>query len=398
MRVLGRAKRLAGKIPRARRTEEFDRAVAEFFMRIALDEAARGVGRTHPNPAVGAILVKGGRVISRGHHRKAGTAHAEVVAIEAAGAKARGADLYTTLEPCDHWGRTGPCSQAILDAGIKRVICGSEDPNPLVLGKGVERLRAAGVEVVQGVLRAEADALNRPFFKFMRTGMPWVTLKAAVTLDGKLATATGDSRWVTGEEARLAVHRLRNRADAVLVGANTVMQDDPELTTRLPEGDEAGPGRHAVRVIVDSHLRVPIGRKVFAERHPGRTIVATLEKADGPQAAKMKRLTARGVELWTVRARGGRVDTKALLRRLAAEGLLHVMVEGGAELFGTLLRDKLADELWLFLAPKLVGKSGMSWVGELGVARMAKALETGTLEVERHGRDVLLKSLLATGA
>ncbi len=392
MRVLGRAKKLATKIPHARRTEEFDQAVAEFFMRIALDEAARGAGRTHPNPAVGAILVKGGRVLSRGHHRKAGTAHAEVVAIESAGAKARGADLYTTLEPCDHWGRTGPCSQAILDAGIKRVICGSEDPNPLVSGKGVERLRAAGVEVVQGVLRADADALNRPFFKFMRTGMPWVTLKAAATLDGKLATATGDSRWVTGEEARLSVHRLRNRADAILVGANTVMQDDPELTTRLPEGDPNGPARHPVRVIVDSHLRVPLGRKVFSARHPGRTIVATLESAETPKA---KRLASRGVEVWTVRARGGRVNVKMLLKRLAADGLLHVMVEGGAELFGTLLREKLADELWLFLAPKLLGKAGMSWVGDLGIARMAKALETGTLDVERHGRDVLLKSLLA---
>jgi diaminohydroxyphosphoribosylaminopyrimidine deaminase/5-amino-6-(5-phosphoribosylamino)uracil reductase len=387
MRILGRAKKLVRRLPRARRTAEFDRAVAEFFMRIALDEAARGLGRTHPNPAVGAILVKGGRVIARGYHRKAGTAHAEVVAIEAAGARARGADLYTTLEPCDHWGRTGPCSQAILDAGIKRVVCASADPNPLVLGRGVARLRRQGVEVLRGVLRPEADALNRPFFKFMREGTPWVTLKAAVTLDGKLATGAGDSRWVTGEQARLRVHQLRDRADAVLVGANTVVQDDPALTTRLP--DDAG--RNPVRVVVDSHLRVPLGRKVFSPRHSGRTIVATLEKEDHPRARK---LAARGVEVWTVRGRGGRVDLKTLLRRLAQDGLLHVMVEGGSEVFGSLLRDRLADELWVFLAPKVVGKSGLSWVGELGVARMARALELGTLEVERCGKDVLLRSLL----
>ncbi len=388
MRVLGRAKKLVRRIPRAHRAAEFDRAVAEFFMRLALDEAAKGKGRTHPNPAVGAVLVKGGRVIARGHHRKAGSAHAEVVAIEVAGAKARGADLYTTLEPCDHYGRTGPCSQAILDAGIRRVVVASDDPNPLVMGKGLQRLKRQGVEVLTGVLKDDADALNRPFFKFIRTGLPWVHLKAAVSLDGKLATGSGDSKWVTGEAARERVHGLRDQVDVILVGANTVMRDDPALTTRLPGGE----GRNPVRLVVDSHLRLPLARKVFDARHPGRTIVATLEAQTHP---KVKRLSARGVEVWTVRARRGRVDLKALLLRLGKAGLLHVMVEGGAELFGTLLREGLADELWLFLAPKLVGRSGMSWVGELQVARMAKALELGTLEVERVGRDVLLKSVLS---
>src|SRR5687768_5497942 len=227
MRLLSRAKARLRPSPRSRRAADFDLAVAEFFMRIALEEARKGLGRTSPNPVVGAILVKSGRIIARGHHRKAGTAHAEAVALAAAGARARGADLYTTLEPCDHYGRTPPCSKTILEAGVRRVFCASADPNPVVNGKGIDRLRKAGVEVRTGILQAEADALNRPFFKTVMTGLPYVTLKAAVTLDGKLATATGDSRWVTGEEARLAVHRLRNQADAILVGANTVRKDDP---------------------------------------------------------------------------------------------------------------------------------------------------------------------------
>lgn len=387
MRLVGRARIPGRRVPRSRRTAEFDQAVAEFFMRIALDEARKGQGRTHPNPTVGAILVKNGRVIGRGHHRKAGTAHAEIVAIEAAGEKAKGADLYTTLEPCDHWGKTGPCSQAILDAGIRRVFSGSSDPNPLVNGKGVARLRRAGVTVVTDVLKDEADALNRPFFKFIRTRLPWVTLKAAVTLDGKLATATGDSRWVTGEDARGEVHRLRHRVDAVLVGANTVLADDPQLTTRLPDGD----GRDPVRVVVDSRLRIPLTARVYNLRSSARTIVATLEPEDSPKA---KRLANKGVEVWSIREKGGRVNLRLLLKRLAAAGMLHVLVEGGAEIFGTLLREKLADELWLFMAPKLVGQSGRSWVGELGIAQMGRALDLGNLEVERHGRDLLIRALL----
>ncbi len=387
MRLLPRSGAWVRRVPRARRAEDFDRAVAEFFMRIALEEAARGVGRTSPNPAVGAILVKGGRIIARGFHRRAGTPHAEVVALQAAGAKARGADLYTTLEPCDHFGRTPPCSRAILDAGVRRVFFASSDPNPLVNGRGVTRLRRAGVKVQGGVLEAEADALNRPFFKFIRTRLPYVTLKAAATLDGKIATATGDSRWVTGEAARAQVHALRNRVDAILVGANTVRVDDPLLTTRL----EAPDARDAVRVVVDSQLRLPLSRKVFARPGP-RTIVAALKSAP---AARRRALEARGVEVWTLPGAGGRVSLPALLRQLGKAGLLHVLVEGGAELHGALLRLGLADELWLYLAPKLVGAEGLSWAGALGVKRMAKALQVGALSAERVGSDVLLRAQLS---
>lgn len=388
MRVLTRA-RLASqrRSPRSKRAADFDHAVAEFFMRLALEEAAKGVGRTSPNPAVGAVLVKAGRIIARGHHKKAGTAHAEVVALEAAGPRAKGADLYTTLEPCDHWGRTPPCSQALLDAGVRRVVCASADPNPLVNGKGVARLRRAGVEVLTGVLREEADALNAPFFKVVRAGLPFVTLKAAVTLDGKLATATGDSRWVTGEAARAWVHRLRDRVDVVMVGANTVRKDDPLLTTRLPGGE----GRDAVRLVVDSHLRLSPRQKVFTLKSPARTIVATLEDAEGRKA---RRLTEAGVTVWTVRPKADRVDLKALLRRVAKEGMNHVLVEGGAELFGTLLRERLADALALFLAPKLVGATGVSWAGDLGIKVMDRALRLQDVRFQQVGEDLLLRARL----
>ncbi len=387
MRLLTRARLEATRAPRAKRAADFDRAVAEFFMRIALEEAAKGLGRTSPNPVVGAVLVKGGRIIARGYHKKAGTAHAEVVALEAAGSKAKGADLYTTLEPCDHYGRTPPCSLAILEAGVRRVICASADPNPQVSGKGVARLRRAGVKVLTGVLKEEADTLNRPFFKVMRTKLPWVTLKAAVTLDGKLATATGDSRWVTGEPARAWVHRLRDAVDVILVGANTVRMDDPKLTTRLPGGG----GKDALRVVVDSHLRLSPSYTIFTQRSPARTVIATLED---PEGRKARPFLAQGVEVWQVRQKAGLVDLKALLRRIAKNGLNHVLVEGGADMYGSFLRGHLADALALFLAPKLIGSPGLSWAGDLGVKEMAQAVSVSDLTFERHGEDVLLQALL----
>ncbi|OJH39826.1 bifunctional diaminohydroxyphosphoribosylaminopyrimidine deaminase/5-amino-6-(5-phosphoribosylamino)uracil reductase RibD [Cystobacter ferrugineus] len=388
MRLLTRARLQAGRAPRAKRTADFDRAVAEFFMRLALEEAAKGLGRTSPNPVVGAVLVKGGRIIARGYHRRAGTAHAEVVALEAAGSKARGADLYTTLEPCDHYGRTPPCSQALIDAGVRRVITASSDPNPKVNGKGVARLRRAGVEVLTGVLKDEADELNRPFFKAMRTGLPFVTLKAAVTLDGKLATATGDSRWVTGEQARAWVHRLRDRVDVILVGATTARRDNPQLTTRLPGGG----GKDAVRVVVDSHLRLPSTLQVFTQRSPARTVVATLED---PSSRKARRFLATGTDVWQLPEKQGRVDLEALMRRLAKEGLNHVLVEGGAEMYGSFLREELADELLLFVAPKLIGGEGLSWSGSLGVKQMARALTVSPLAFEQVGEDLLLRARLS---
>lgn len=362
-------------------------ARAEAFMRRALDEAAKGVGRTAPNPVVGAVVVKAGKVIATGFHARAGLPHAEVMALRAAGTKAKGADLYVTLEPCDHYGRTPPCSLAVLEAGIRRVICASADPFPQVDGKGVARLRKAGVEVTTGVLAAEADALNRPYFHRLKTGLPYVTLKAALTLDGKLATGNGDSQWVSGEASRAFVHRFRDQVDAILVGSQTALKDDPLLTTRLP-GKE---GRDAGRIVVDSHLRLPSRLKLFQLKSSAPTVVATLLP---PEGRKARALLAQGVRLWTLPARKGRVDLKALLQRVAAEGWNHLLVEGGAALHASFLREKRAQALMLFLAPKLVGHEGLTWSGPLGIRKMSQALPLTGMQVTPVGEDVLVQALL----
>jgi diaminohydroxyphosphoribosylaminopyrimidine deaminase/5-amino-6-(5-phosphoribosylamino)uracil reductase len=350
----------------------------ERFMRLALREARRGLGRTSPNPAVGAVLVKGGRVVGRGHHARAGSPHAEVMAISGAGVRARGADLYTTLEPCDHFGRTPPCSLAILDAGVRRVFSGSGDPNPRVNGRGIRRLRRAGVDVVTGVLREECDALNEPWFRFITTGRPHVTLKVAATMDGRIATATGDSRWVTGPEARAHVHRLRDGVDAVLVGSGTARADDPRLTARIP----GGRGRDPVRVVLDSRLELPATLRLLRHRSTAPTLVAHV--AGTPPGTPR-----RGVEYLRCRARGGRVDLRDLLSRLGKRGVTTLLVEGGAEVNRSFLEADLVDQLLVFVAPKIAG-GGLSWVGGQGTARMADALPVRDLRVRRMGRDLLL--------
>lgn len=325
----------------------------EKFMALALAEATRALGKTHPNPCVGAVIVKGGKVVGRGYHERSGAPHAEIVALAHAKKRAKGATLYTTLEPCDHHGKTPPCCEAILAAGIKRVVFASSDPNPLVDGKGIARLERAKVKVTRHVLKERADALNRPFFKFMRTGLPFVTLKVAMTLDGKLATSTGDSEWVSSEASRLRVHWLRSEVDAVLVGAGTVITDDPQLTARI-EG-----GRNPVRVVLDGAGRAPKGARVFDDQ--ARTIL--IDKPSAP---------------------------KAVLQHLAQEGLLHVLVEGGANVHQQFLDAKLYDELLVFVAPKLVGAEGITWSGNLQIEQMASAHPLDLTGTERIGDDVLL--------
>lgn len=355
---------------------------AEAFMRLALREAVRGVGRTSPNPAVGAVLVKGGRVIARGHHTRAGAPHAEAVALAAAGARARGADLYTTLEPCNHQGRTPPCSAAILRAGVARVFVGSRDPNPLVDGRGVARLRRHGVPVVRGVLREACDRLNAPWFTYITMGRPHVTLKAAVTLDGKIATRTGDARWVTGPEARAWVHRLRDRVDAVLVGAGTARADDPALTTRLA----GGRGRDPLRVVLDTDLTLPLRLRLFTERSTARTLVAHA----APARREDGRRLGPGVELLRCRRARGGVSLPDLLARLAARGVTHLLVEGGARVHARFLAEGLVDEVAVLIAPKIVGGDGLPFAAGRGPARMADALRLAGVRVERLGDDVLV--------
>ncbi len=376
-RILARARRTGRHAPRRPSPALFDRAVAEFFMRLALREAEKGIGRTSPNPAVGAVLVKNGRVIARGHHARAGGPHAEVVALRAAGQRAEGADLYTTLEPCNHWGKTPPCSLAIVQAGVRRVVVGSRDPNPVVNGRGLARLRRSGVEVVADVLREECDAIDEHWFHYIRSGRPFVTLKAAITLDGKIATRGGDSRWVTGEAAREEVHRLRDRVDAVLVGASTARADDPLLTTRLA----GGKGRDAIRVVLDTRLRLPPGLKLFHVRSAAHTLVAT-------GSAKQRRFGP-GVETVRCRTQGGRIDLGDLLSKLAQRGITHLLVEGGAEVHAAFLAAGLVDRVVLFIAPKLLG-GGRDWLGGDGPARMADALRLEGVEVRRAAEDLVV--------
>jgi diaminohydroxyphosphoribosylaminopyrimidine deaminase/5-amino-6-(5-phosphoribosylamino)uracil reductase len=355
-------------------------AEAEVWMRRALDEAERGRGRTHPNPIVGAVVVKGGKLVSAGFHAQAGGPHAEAVALEAAGRRAEGSDLYVTLEPCSHHGRTPPCTDAIRAAGIRRVFVGSRDPNPHVSGRGAARLRRAGLEVTLGVLGAACDAANEAWFKYILRGRPWVVLKAAVTLDGQLATAAGDSRWVTSERSRQVVHRLRDELDAVLVGVGTACADDPRLTARLdpargdgqPGAGQVRPARDPVRVVVDSQARLHPDARMLTQRSLSPTLVACTDWAPRRRVHALERAGAR-----IVRCRAGaegRVELDHLLEQLAARGLTSVLVEGGAVLHGSFLREQRWDELLLFVAPKLAGAGGRTWAGFAGVTAMAESL------------------------
>ncbi|MHB8418685.1 MAG: bifunctional diaminohydroxyphosphoribosylaminopyrimidine deaminase/5-amino-6-(5-phosphoribosylamino)uracil reductase RibD [Myxococcales bacterium] len=351
-------------------------------MLLAVEEARKGLGRTSPNPAVGALVVRENRVVGRGFHRRAGRPHAEVEALAEAAGAARGAELYSTLEPCDHQGRTPPCTQAILAAGIRRVIVGSDDPNPLVSGKGVRRLRSAGLDVVRGVAKAECDALNVEWFHYITTGRPHVTLKVAITADGKLAAGSGDSRWITGLAARRRVHRLRGEVDAVLVGAGTIRQDDPRLTARV-----AG-ARSPLRVVLDGRLSVPPDRRVFGQGLPGSLLVTA---AGAATAARTARFSAKGVEIAALPGRGGRLAPKRVLDLLGRRGVVRLLVEGGAEVHRQFIERSLWDRLLLFVAPKILGEHGVPWLRLPGGQRMSDARGLGALEVEQVGEDALLR-------
>ncbi len=367
--------------------ESAARALADdVFMDAAIVEATRALGRTHPNPAVGALIVREGRIVGRGFHRRVGLPHAEVEAIRQAGADARGATIYVTLEPHNHLGRTPPCTEAILQAGIARVVVGSIDPNPVVSGQGIARLRAAGLEVSVGVRAAACDGLVRSFAKHITTGLPFVVLKAATTLDGKLATATGDSKWVSGEEARVLVHQWRDELDAVLIGAGTALSDNPSLTTRLAapvvEGREP---RNPVRVVLAGSRVLP------SQLHLWETAVTpTIVAVGDEQADQFMPLRERGVDIVPLPAVEGRVAVGQLLAELGKRGVTSLMVEGGAAVHGAFLRSGLVDELRLFLAPRIAGGDALSWTSSLGVTAMQQSWRLENMSVTRVGSDLLL--------
>jgi diaminohydroxyphosphoribosylaminopyrimidine deaminase/5-amino-6-(5-phosphoribosylamino)uracil reductase len=360
------------------------------YMQQALELAEKGTGLVSPNPLVGCVIVKDGVVVGRGYHQRFGGPHAEVYALQEAGVRARGAVLYVTLEPCCHTGKTPPCVEAVLQAEVARVVIALRDPNPLVAGGGLARLEGTGVAVTVGVCEAEARQLNEAFIKHITTRRPFVTLKSAITLDGKIATRSGASRWITGELAREAGHRLRHAADAIIVGIGTVLQDDPQLTTRLPDR----PGVNPLRVIVDSTLRLPLQARVTEVTADCRTLVATTQHA---AAARLEALRARGVEIVSLPAYDdGRVDLEALLRHLGERGIASLLVEGGAVLSAALLRHRLIDKVVFFVAPKIIGGDGVSAVGVCGVETMDQVISLQEMTGRRVGNDFLLEAYVAT--
>jgi diaminohydroxyphosphoribosylaminopyrimidine deaminase/5-amino-6-(5-phosphoribosylamino)uracil reductase len=350
----------------------------EAYMRQAVRLGLRARGRTSPNPLVGCVIVRDGRVLATGWHKKAGTDHGEAAALRKLGWRAPRATCYVTLEPHSFHGRTPPCTDRLIEAGVKRVVIGMKDPNPRVAGNGVKQLKKAGLEVVCGVLEDECRAMNRPYLKWTAEKRPWVTLKAATTLDGRLAARGGDARWVSGELSRLEAHRMRDVSDAILVGANTVRLDDPALTTRLPSGK----GHDPKRVILDGRLTVPPEAKAL----PGALVVCTRD-AD---AARERRLVKRGAEVVRLPGRHGRVDLRALLDELGRREILTLLVEGGGQVHGAFLQAGLADEVALFMAPKLIGAGGVPLVGVDGPAKMAEAWRLGPMSTKRLGEDILV--------
>ncbi len=360
----------------------------ERFMRRALALARRALGRTSPNPMVGAVVAREGRVIAEGYHHAAGKDHAEIDALRHAAEDVAGATMYVTLEPCSHYGRTPPCADALVARKLGRVVVGMEDPDSHVRGRGIEKLRAAGIEVTAGVLEDECRALNRSYIKHRTTGLPWVTLKFAESLDGRIATATGNARWISSPESRKLAHRLRARHDAVLAGIGTVLADDPELTVRLVRG------RNPLRIILDSGLRIPLTARVLGGQERATTVIAAGKGADPVKGASLKE---RGIEVVTVAADGqGRPDLKALLAALGKRDVTSLLVEGGAGVLTSFLRQGLADRIIAFVAPKLIG-TGTEAVGDLGVEEVAKAVQLRFERSYRCGPDLVVEAGVEPG-
>ncbi len=359
-----------------------ERKTPQDLMRLALVEAERGRGRTRPNPVVGCVIARGGEVIATGFHHRAGLPHAEVEALRRAGPRARGADAYVTLEPCNHTGRTGPCTEALIAAGVRRVFVGTLDPNPIVHGKGVRCLERNGIEVELGVLEEECRAANEPFAHFILRHRPFVVAKLAESLDGRVATRTGDSKWITGPGARREGHRLRDAADAVVVGVGTVLADDPALTCRIRGG------RDPIRIVVDTAARTPRSAQVV---RLARTSAAPtwIVVGRGAPARRRRALEQAGAEVIAVRERRGRVDLEALLDELGRRELLSILVEGGPTLLGDFFDRGLVDEVHAFVAPRIIGGvEARGAVGGRGPARLAESVELERLDVRRAGADL----------
>ncbi len=350
----------------------------EFYMELALQNAMAMKGQTDPNPLVGSVVVNDNRIVGVGAHMKAGEPHAEIHAIRMAGEHARGATIYVTLEPCSHHGRTGPCAVAIVEAGIKKVVIATLDPNPLVSGRGVAILQEAGIEVVVGVCEEKSRKMNEVFNKFILAKTPFVTLKSAITMDGKIASHSFHSKWITSDAAREDVHVLRNQNAAILVGANTVIKDDPQLTTRLPNG------RNPVRVIMDSTLRLPLHARVVTDGE-APTWVFTTSRHDSD---KKKALEEAGVRVF-VTDQGDRVHPAEVLHTLGKELISSLLIEGGGEVNASFFENQLVDKVIIYMAPKLIGgRNAPSFLAGMGLPQMSDAVVLADLSVEQLGKDI----------
>jgi len=354
-----------------------------FFMRKALRLAKKAQGMTSPNPIVGCVIVKNNKIIGEGYHLKAGLPHAEINAMNNARGSLKGAVMYVTLEPCSHFGRTPPCADAVAKSGIKAVYAAMKDPNPLTNGKGLELLKKNGIRVVTGVMEKDAKEMNRPFIKFIKTGMPYVTLKLAQSLDGKIASYTGDSKWISGEKSRQYVQKLRSVCDAVMVGINTVIKDDPLLlpkikTKRLP-----------ARIVVDSGLRIPLNCRIVRSSARAKVYIAATENANKKKAIVLKN---KGVELMRTKASNGKVDLGDLLKQAASKGIVNILVEGGSELAGSLCDKGFVDEFIIFVSPVIVGgKKALTAIGGMGSGKINEALKLSDVAYKLSGNDIMIR-------
>ena len=363
--------------------------VHEYYMKKALRLAIRGKGRTSPNPMVGALLVKGNKVVGKGYHKKTGCPHAEIEAIQSAGEKAKGSRLYVNLEPCSHYGRTPPCSEAIIKSGIKEVVIGMRDPNPLVAGKGIRQLKQTGIHVKQGIMGNDCRRINEPFIKFITEKRPYVTLKAASSLDGKISTKTGESRWITGSLSRIYVHKIRNEVDAVMVGINTVLRDDPMLTTRLKKKKNL---MNPVRVILDSRLKIPLTAKSVQLKNGQKTIVATTTKAS---LKKVKILEKMGVVVLLTKEKESKVNMNDLMKKLGEMEISHIMIEGGAEVNASALQSGIVDRVIFFIAPIIIGgANATSSIMGKGISLLKDAVSIKESRIKKLGHDFIFEGYI----
>lgn len=364
----------------------------EEYMALALELAKKGIGRVHPNPMVGAVIVKDGKILGQGYHQKCGEGHAEVNAFKDAEERnenVEGAEMYVTLEPCSHFGKTPPCADKIIEKKISKVFIGTLDPNPLVAGRGVKKLKNAGIEVEYGILESGCYKLNEVFMKYIVKKVPFVVMKTGMSLDGKIATYSGESKWITGEKSREDVHKLRNELTGIMVGINTVLKDNPELTCRI-EG-----GRNPIRIVVDSNLRIPMECKIVNTAEEVETIVATTDKSN---LEKKKKLERKGVKVIVVPSKNEKVDLKELMIILGDLKIDSILLEGGGTLNFSALEQKIVDKVKIYIAPKIIGgETSKTPIEGIGIRNLKDAFKINNLSVSTMGEDILIEGYVEKG-